>query len=102
MAISLAWVLLISALIYVAALFHVVALLKKNHPDYWQRIGSPNLFNANNITTVFPKIILGLDIPRDIASEYQGILLALRISLVISLIVFLAMLAIMALGMAPT
>ncbi|MGE5624087.1 MAG: hypothetical protein ACM3ZT_00910 [Bacillota bacterium] len=95
------WVLLVSCITYLAALFRVVSLLKSNYPDYWGRIGAPSLFDPNSITTVFPKIIFGRDIPDDANSKYRSLLWALRFSLVVGIIVFLFMVVVAALGLAP-
>lgn len=95
------WVLLITCATYLLGLSRVVKLLRNNFPEYWQRIGSPKLSDPNNLTTVFPKVILGLDIPKEAALRYRGILLAVRASLIIFLISFVFMVVMAALGKTP-
>lgn len=97
----LGWILLVSVLVYVISLFTIVALLKKIYPDYWQRIGSPSLFDPSSVKTVFPKIILGRDLPTEAITRYQLRLWALRASLLIGITVWLCFMAIVILGMAP-
>ena len=97
----LSWILFICAAIYLASLFTVVALLKRDYSDYWQRIGSPNLFDPNSIAAVFPKIILGRDLPEDAATRHRITFWALRVSIVISVIIFVLLMSMMLQGKAP-
>lgn len=95
------WVLLISVITYLVTLFRVVSVLKKNYPDYWRRIGSQSLFDPNNVTVVFPKIIFGMDLPHDATPKYLPLLWVLRIALVVGLAIFIFMMSIIVLGTAP-
>jgi len=94
-------VLLICTVIYLASLLVVVSLLKKTYPDYWRRIGSPNLMDPNSITIVFPKIIFGRDVPEDAKTKYRTLLWTLRASLLISTIIVIYLMIMMSLGRAP-
>jgi len=92
------YVLLICTVIYLVSLFAVISLLRKSYPDYWQRIGSPNLLDPNSITIVFPKIIFGRDVPEDAIIKYRPLLWSLRASLLISTIIFIYLMIMMLLG----
>jgi len=95
------YALLICTVTYLVSLFIAVALLKKSYPDYWRRIGSPNLFDLNSITIIFPKIIFGRDLPESAVTKYRPQLWALRASLLISTIIFTYLMIMMLLGRAP-
>src|SRR5690348_6222762 len=99
--ILIGWVLLVSGAMYLGTLFRIVTLLRRNYVEYWKRIGSPSLFDPNSITTIFPKIIFGRDMPEDAVSLYRPLLWAMRVSLVVGTVVFAFAMAIIALGKAP-
>lgn len=99
--IIMGWALFISVVIYLGSLFAVVALLKKNYPDYWKRIGSPSLFDPNSIAVVFPKIIFGRDLPADAVTRYRLHFWALRMSLLLSTMIWVYLMITVFLGKAP-
>jgi len=88
---SLLTLLLIVTVIYLVAIAILIEKIRRDHAEYWASIGSPTKWDPTGMTSLFLKVVCGIGLPVSIASTCKKQLITARILLVLSIVIFMAL-----------
>lgn len=90
---TLSWFFLIAVAAYLVVLRKMVSKLKRDQGQYWTQIGSPTLSDPNGQAALFWRLICGVGLPEAVAHACGQRLKILRVLLAVSMLAFIAIIA---------
>lgn len=91
----ISWLFPITIVVYLLMVRRVVAKLKNDQAEYWEKITSPSLTDPSGQAAIFWKVICGIGVPKSVSSAFKKELMMVRVLLIFGSILFVVIITMM-------
>lgn len=82
------WTYALSVACYLVILLGLISEIKKNHPEFWESIGSPSSTDARGQMKILKIILLPNSMPKEISEKYRVRMMLVRCTFAVVLLCF--------------
>lgn len=90
MSIVMAYLIIVLVIVYLAAFSLMAKNLKQKHPEYWNQIGSPSIFDPTGQFAIITKVVFSGTLPEEVRIDCGTIIVAVRVLMIVCLVLLVS------------